>query len=296
VQRDAFSLNVQEVPEGTGSGFVWDQDGHIVTNYHVVRGAQAAKVTLADHSTWNASLVGVSPSHDLAVLYIDAPKNKLPPILIGTSGDLQVGQKTLAIGNPFGLDHTLTTGVVSAVGRDIKGQSGTVLEGMIQTDAAINPGNSGGPLLDSAGRLIGVNSAIVSPSGAYAGIGFAIPVDTVNQVVPEIIRYGNVARPTIGVRLATPQLARQLGVDSGALVFDVIPNSGATKAGLHGTRRDRDGNVSLGDVIVAVDGQQVENPLDLNRLVGKHRVGDQVKLTIVRNDERQDVEVTLQGG
>jgi S1-C subfamily serine protease len=187
---DAFSLNVYEIPEGTGSGFIWDDQGHIITNFHVIRNAQAAQVTLADHSTYNAGLVGIAPNKDLAVLKIDAPKKLLRPLPIGTSHDLVVGQKTFAIGNPFGLDQTLTTGVVSALGREIRSATRQPIAGVIQTDAAINPGNSGGPLLDSAGRLIGVNTAIYSPSGAYAGIGFAIPVDTVNEVIPLLIRQG----------------------------------------------------------------------------------------------------------
>jgi S1-C subfamily serine protease len=303
LRRDAMSLNVQEVPEGTGSGIVWDKEGHVVTNYHVVRNAEAAKVTLTlrgsdGHSrqlSYNARLVGVSRDHDVAVLYIDAPKDVLAPITIGSSSDLQVGQKTFAIGNPFGLDHSLTTGVVSALGRDIKGQSGSILEGMIQTDAAINPGNSGGPLLDSAGRLIGMNTAIYSPSGAYAGIGFAIPVDTINQLVTEIIRHGNVARPTLGVHWAQPQLTRRLGVDSGALIFDVLPDSAAAKAGLRSTRRDQDGEIQLGDIVLAVDGKPVQTAQDAQRQIGKHKVGDTLTLTIVRDDQRQDVQVTLQG-
>jgi len=190
VARDYFSFDVMKIPRGTGSGIVWDQDGHIVTNYHVVKGAQSLKVTLADHSTWEATRVEVDPDRDLAVIWITAPKNKLKPILVGKSEDLQVGQKTLAIGNPFGLDQTLTQGLVSALGREIEADTGRTIKGVIQTDAAINPGNSGGPLLDSAGRLIGVNTAIVSPSGASAGIGFAIPVDEVNRLVPQLIAHG----------------------------------------------------------------------------------------------------------
>jgi S1-C subfamily serine protease len=295
MRRDAFSLNVQEIPEGTGSGFIWDEDGHVVTNHHVIQNAEVAKVTLADHSTWNARLVGDSPDHDLAVLKIDAPTKQLRPIPIGSSHDLQVGQKALAIGDPFGLDQTLTTGVVSALGREIRTHGGRPLAGMIQTDAAINPGNSGGPLLDSAGRLIGVNTAIYSPSGAYAGIGFAIPVDTVNQVIPELLRHGKIVRPSLGIRLADPQVARQLGVESGALVFDVLHDSPAANAGLRSTRRDASGEIQLGDIIIALDGKPVKKPQDLFRLMEQDQVGQKVKLTLVRDDERQEVEVTLQG-
>ncbi|MDB5306545.1 MAG: 2-alkenal reductase [Gemmataceae bacterium] len=192
VRQDRFSLNLFQIPRGTGSGFVWDQDGRVVTNYHVIEGADAARVTLSDQSEWKARLVGAYPDKDLAVLVIDAPGDRLRPIPIGTSHDLQVGQFAFAIGNPFGLDQTLTTGVISALGREIDSVNRKTIKDVIQTDAAINPGNSGGPLLDSAGRLIGVNTAIYSPSGAFAGIGFAIPVDEVNRVVPQLIRTGTV--------------------------------------------------------------------------------------------------------
>ena len=194
VVQNVFSLNPQEIPRGTGSGFIWDDQGHVVTNFHVIQGAQAAKVTLADHSTFEAKLTGAEATFDLAVLKIDAPKSKLQALQLGKSSDLQVGQKVFAIGNPFGLDQTLTSGIVSALGREIKSPNEQPITGVIQTDAAINPGNSGGPLLDSAGLLIGVNAAIASPSGAYAGIGFAIPVDTVNEVVTQLIRRGSIPR------------------------------------------------------------------------------------------------------
>ncbi len=215
-RRDFFSLNVYEIPQGTGSGFVWDDAGHVVTNFHVIRGSSRAQVTLADQSTWDATLVGAAPEKDLAVLHIEAPEELLNPVQVGTSSDLQVGQRVFAIGNPFGLDHTLTTGVISALGREIDSQTDQPIRDVIQTDAAINPGNSGGPLLDSGGRLIGVNTAIVSPSGAYAGIGFAIPVDTVNWVVPELITRGRIERPTLGVELAAEQLLARLGLEGRA--------------------------------------------------------------------------------
>jgi S1-C subfamily serine protease len=195
VRRDALSLGAQAVPRGTGTGFIWDGNGFVVTNYHVVEGASMARVILADRSTYDSSQIWGYPDKDLAVIRIDAPKAKLKPIAVGTSHDLQVGQKTVAIGNPFGLDQTLTTGIVSALGREIESAGGRPLRGVIQTSAAINPGNSGGPLLDSAGRLIGVNTAILSPSGAFAGIGFAIPVDEVNRVVPQLIAHGTATGP-----------------------------------------------------------------------------------------------------
>ncbi|MBI4422408.1 MAG: trypsin-like peptidase domain-containing protein, partial [Elusimicrobia bacterium] len=202
VRRDVFSLNILEIPRGAGSGFIWDDQGHVVTNFHVIEGASSAEVTLADHSKWSAKLVGVAPEKDLAVLRIEAPAARLRPIPIGSSRDLQVGQSVYAIGNPFGLDQTLTTGVISALGREIHSASGHPIQGVIQTDAAINPGNSGGPLLDSSGRLIGVNTAIASPSGAFAGVGFAVPVDTVNRFVPQLIAFGKITRPGLGVTIA----------------------------------------------------------------------------------------------
>jgi S1-C subfamily serine protease len=191
VQRDMFSMNVQQVPRGTGTGFVWDAQGHIVTNFHVIQGGQGARVTLSDQSVYDAKLVGAFPDRDLAVLQIDAPKEKLPPLAMGSSRDLVVGQRVYAIGNPFGLDQTLTMGIVSALNREIESFNNRTIRGVVQTDAAINPGNSGGPLLDSAGRLIGVNTQIASPSGASAGIGFAIPVDEVNRIVPRRTRPGD---------------------------------------------------------------------------------------------------------
>jgi S1-C subfamily serine protease len=224
VRRNLFSLNVYEIPQGTGSGFIWDRQGRIVTNFHVISDASRLEVTLADRSTWKAALVGAAPDRDLAVLQITAPASKLQPIAVGESTNLLVGQKVFAIGNPFGLDQTLTTGVVSALGREITAVTGRTIHDVIQTDAAINPGNSGGPLLDSAGRLIGVNTAIYSPSGASSGIGFAVPVGEVNRVVPQIISKGKVLRPGLGVTLANRSLTRDLGLE-GVLVLKVLPGT-----------------------------------------------------------------------
>jgi S1-C subfamily serine protease len=293
VRQDYLRMNVQEVPEGTGSGFIWDDQGHIVTNFHVVRNANSANVTLSDHSTYKAEFVGGAAEKDLAVLRIDAPREKLRPILVGTSEDLQVGQLVYAIGNPFGLDQTLTTGIVSALGREIESiRKGVVIKDVIQTDAAINPGNSGGPLLDSAGRLIGVNTAIYSPSGSSAGIGFAIPVDEVNRVVPELIRHGKVTRPGLGVQVAPDQVAKQLGV-KGALIVSTRPNSPAKAAGLRPSYRDEEGKVVLGDAILAIDGKPVKKVNDLFALLEKHKVGDEVTVKVLREDTTVDVKVTL---
>ena len=288
-----FSMNAQQIPKGTGSGYIWDENGNIVTNYHVVEGADGARVTLADHDTYDARNIWVAPEMDIAVVQIQAPKSKLHPIMIGTSQDLRVGQITYAIGNPFGLDHTLTTGIVSALGREIEATNGHTIRGAIQTSAAINPGNSGGPLLDSAGRLIGMNTAILSPSGTFAGIGFAIPVEQINQVVPQLIQHGKIVRPQLGIQIAEQQLAQQLGVNEGLLIIKVMPKSPAATAGLQGTRRDNSGRIQLGDVLVAIDGKAIKSTQDLFGVLNAHKPGDAITLTIVRDGNQQDVKVTL---
>jgi len=300
VQRvDYFSRNVFEVPQGTGSGFLWDRQGHVVTNLHVVqgiaRGRGSAQVTLGDDE-FDATVVGVARDQDLAVLRINAPREKLVPIRIGTSRDLRVGQKVNAIGNPFGLDYTLTTGIVSALGRSIQTASGATIFDVIQTDAAINPGNSGGPLLDSAGRLIGVNTAIYSPSGASAGIGFAVPVDTVSRIVPELILHGRVIRPVLGVDLderLSSAVTRRLGIE-GVLIRGVAKGTGAAEAGLEGARIDRRGRIAPGDVIQRIDGKEVGTVGDLLGRLGGYRPGDTVTLTIWRSGETREARVRLQ--
>lgn len=288
LRRDYFSTNVREIPKGSGSGFVWDQSGNIITNFHVIQGASRAKITLADHSTWDATLVGAAPEKDLAVLHIDAPAELLKAIPIGSSSNLKVGQSVLAIGNPFGLDQTLTTGVVSALGREIESVSGLPIRGAIQTDAAINPGNSGGPLLDSSGRLIGVNTSIYSPSGASAGIGFSIPVNVLKWVVPDLIEYGEVNRPSLGIEFARP-----LRNISGALVYDVIKGSPAEAAGIRPTRMDHKGQIYLGDVIVAIGKEKIASSDDVILALEKHKVGEVVDVTILRDGEKQSVEIEL---
>ena len=291
VQRNLFSLNVYEIPKGTGSGFVWDRKGRIVTNYHVISDANRIEVTLADHTNWKAVLVGVAPDRDIAVLQISAPAEKLFPIAVGESEDLQVGQKVFAIGNPFGLDQTLTTGVVSALGREITAETGRTIHDVIQTDAAINPGNSGGPLLDSAGRLIGVNTAIYSPSGASSGIGFAVPVREVNRVVPQVIRHGKVYRPSLGVSIANKRLTRELNIE-GVLVLNVEPGSNAEKAGLRETKQVR-GGIVLGDIILAVNGKPIHDYNTLRDEIERYEVGQSVSLTLLRDDNRMDIPVIL---
>jgi S1-C subfamily serine protease len=293
LKRDIFSLNLFELPQGTGSGFVWDQDGHIITNFHVIQGASGARVTLADQSVWDAQLVGTAPDQDVAVLYINAPRDLLQPIVVGASDDLQVGQKVFAIGNPFGLDQTLTTGIISALGREINAVTGRTISGVIQTDAAINPGNSGGPLLDSAGRLIGVNTAIFSPSGSSAGIGFAVPVDTINRVVPQLIRHGRIIRPGLGVRIADDTASRRFGLQ-GVLIIQVEKGSAADAAGLQGTKRDTDGRLILGDVIVAINSQPIATSDDLMNALEKYTVGTTVTVAVLRTGTRLSMPVTLQ--
>ncbi len=295
---DRWTRNIFNIPRGTGSGFVWDEQGHIVTNHHVVAGASGAVVRLSDGRDANASLVGTSPAHDLAVLKIDVAK--LPqPLSIGSSADLRVGQTTFAIGNPFGLDWTLTTGIVSSLDRSLPAEDGrSLINHLIQTDAAINPGNSGGPLLDSAGRLIGVNTMIFSPSGASAGVGFAVPVDTVNRVVPALITSGRYVRPVLGVELdeqLNQRIIERLGA-TGVVVLGVTPGSAAERAGLRGLRRTGDGAIVPGDIIVGMDGAAVDGVARLLSRLDDHDVGDMVRLTVLRDGQRTDVTVTLQAG
>ena len=292
VRRNPFSMRATQVPRGSGTGFVWNKVGHIVTNFHVIANAEAFEVTLADRSSWSARLIGAAPSKDLAVLQIEAPRSLLEPLAIGASANLLVGQKVYAIGNPFGLDQTLTTGVISALDREIDSMAGFPIRQVIQTDAAINPGNSGGPLLDSSGLLIGVNAQIISPSGAYAGIGFAIPVDTVNWVVPELIAKGRLERPTLGITMLAAQRVRGLDID-GALVMEVRRGSGADKAGLRGTYRDRSGRVVLGDVVVAVEGVEIRSSDDLALSLERYSVGDEVEVVVLRDGGRTTLVVRL---
>jgi S1-C subfamily serine protease len=292
--RDRFTMDVTDMPKGTGTGFVWDSSGHVVTNFHVIQGGDSAQVTLSDGTTYAAKIVGKAPDKDLAVLRIDAPSSKLAELKIGSSSSLKVGQKVLAIGNPFGFDQTLTTGVISGLGREIKSITGRPINDVIQTDAAINPGNSGGPLLDSQGNLIGVNTAIYSPSGAYAGIGFAVPVDTVNSIVPQIISSGGtLKRPGLGISIGSDQLAQKMGV-RGVIIMDIQPGSAADRAGLGGVKKDPAGRFVLGDVIVAIEGAPISAQVDLFKALDRHKVGDTVKVRIKQGAAEREVDVTLQ--
>lgn len=292
-----WTRNLAEVRRGTGSGFIWDELGHVVTNYHVIAGASRAQVRLADQRSYAAILIGASQEHDLAVLRIEVPMAAPNPVMIGTSEDLRVGQKVFAIGNPFGLDYSLTTGVVSALDRTIVSEDGTEIRRLIQTDAAINPGNSGGPLIDSAGRLIGVNTAIFSPTGGFSGIGFSVPVDTLNRVVPQLIAYGRYIRPRLGIFAdddASRAVLKELGV-SGVLVLRVESGSPADRAGLRATRLTTGGGVIPGDIIQSVGGREVANMGDLIEILEDFQIGSQVSLGIWRGGQRMELLVKLDG-
>lgn len=293
VRRDLFTFDLHKIPRGTGTGFIWNSQGHVVTNFHVIQESSEAQVTLADQSMWEAKVVGYEIDKDIAVLKIDAPEGLLRPLQIGESSNLQVGQSVFAIGNPFGLDQTLTTGVISGLGREIQSVTQRPIQGVIQTDAAINPGNSGGPLLDSAGRLIGVNTAIFSPSGAYAGIGFAVPVDTVNRIVPQIIQHGRAIKPVLGIELFDDAIARRLNI-AGVIVAKVRPGSGAAESGLEGIRYDRYGRIVLGDIITEIEDTAITDQNGLYRVLDRFEVGDKVNLKVTRQGERsRSVDVTL---
>ncbi len=282
--RDLWTRNVMTVPKGSGSGFLWDESGYVVTNYHVIEGASEATVRLADGTDYRSTLVGASPEHDIAVLRIKLGDKRVAPIPLGSSGDLRVGQKVFAIGNPFGLDWTLTSGIVSALDRSLGEDDGRAIHHLIQTDAAINPGNSGGPLLDSAGRLIGINTMIYSPSGASAGIGFAVPADIVNRVVPELIRSGRYERPNLGLELderINARLARMFDM-RGVFVVKVERGSAAEAAGLRGVGFTANGSVIIGDVITAVDGKPIESVDKLLALLDDRRGAPLVQLTVIR--------------
>ena len=291
LRRDYFSLNIYEIPAGAGTGFIWNKDGLVVTNYHVIEGANKVEITLWDRSSWKAEVVGIAPRKDLAVLRITAPPSALFPIVPGDSTDLQVGRKVLAIGNPFGLDTTLTVGVVSALGREIE-ISGRKIEGLIQTDAAINPGNSGGPLLNSKGELVGVNTLIYSPSGTSSGVGFAIPVDTVLKIIPQLIDHGKIMRPIIGISILDDSIARNNGI-TGVIVLEVTKNLSAAQAGIIGINRDRQGNIILGDIIVRIGEFKIQSQNDLYLALEKYKPGDRVTVVTNRNNRTMKFNVKL---
>lgn len=290
--RDFFSWTEEAVPRGTGSGIVWDDKGHIITNYHVIEDGDIFNVTLPNQQERQARLVGKEPNKDIAVLKIEGDLSGLYPIKIGSSRNLQVGQKVIAIGNPFGFDHTVTTGIVSALGRSMPGVGGVTIRDMIQTDAAINPGNSGGPLLNSAGELIGMNTMIVSRTGTSSGLGFAIPVDTIKKIVPQIIKYGRVIRPGLGLTLLSDRYREQLGID-GVVIYEVPPDSEAYRKGLRGLTRSRLGRLVIQDIIKEIDGKKVHSYDDLYNLLDNYNIGDRVTLTVERNGKTRKIELTL---
>lgn len=298
---------VVEIPEGNGSGVVWDEQGYIVTNYHVIGNALSRNPSPGDvvgrvnilasdgvQKNFEGKLVGADRAKDLAVLKVEAPETLLKPIRVGQSNSLKVGQQCLAIGNPFGFDHTLTVGVISGLNRDIFSQTGVTIGGGIQTDAAINPGNSGGPLLDSKGNLIGINTAIYTQTGTSAGVGFAIPSSTVLKIVPQLIQFSKVLRAGINIELAPDQVANQLNVRNGALVLQVPGDSLAAKAGLRPTSRGFAGNIVLGDIIVAVDDKPVKSKAELMKVLDEYSVGDKVKLAIKRGSDDLELQISLE--
>lgn len=293
VQRLATIMNKRKrehVSDGTGSGIIWDNAGHVVTNYHVIKGADKLLVNVDDVLV-SAKVVGAEPRKDIAVLHIESPKilaklKTFKPFALAPTHNLVVGQKAIAIGNPFGLDHTLTIGVISALGREFPGVGGVSIRDAIQTDASINPGNSGGPLLDSQGRLMGLNTAIFSQSGSSAGIGFAVPADDVTRVATQIIKHGRVILAGIGIERADAEVARRLGVTNGILIARVLPNTPASKAGLVVTSRDRWGRTHLGDVIVSINNHDVDNYDSFYNVLNSVGVGEKVSVTLVRNGKK----------
>jgi S1-C subfamily serine protease len=292
VVEDYFAGTMQEVPAGSGSGFVWDDRGTVVTNFHVVEGARSVTVTFHDQQTFEAKVVGLEPRKDIAVLKVEAPAKLLVPIHVAKGEQVEVGQKAIAIGNPFGLDHTLTTGVISAIGRQVQGAGGVSIRDMIQTDAAINPGNSGGPLLDSTGQLIGMNTMIYSKTGSSAGIGFAVPVSTISRIVPQILKTGRAEQVGIGVAVDPAQkLERRLGLE-GVIILQVPDGSAAATAGLRGLTRTRRG-IALGDVIVGVDNTRVVHFDDLYTALDQHKADDVVKITVQRGETMVPLTIKL---
>ena len=293
LKRSFFSRSVTEVPQGAGSGFFWNERGHIVTNFHVIYKAHDIEIALQDGRRFDADVVGADPDHDLAVLRIPAGNLNMIPVMIGSSENLEVGQKVLAIGNPFGLDSTLTTGIISALGRTIQSVSDRYIHDVIQTDAAINPGNSGGPLLDSFGRVIGVNTSIISPSGSSAGIGFAVPVNTVNRIVTKLINQGKVARPGLGISLVPARFMAEWRLE-GAAILQVNKGGSADVAGLKGITKHQNGEIEIGDVIIEFGGYPVEKSSDLIKALDRHQVGDEVDIVFIRDRSKMQTKVTLQ--
>jgi S1-C subfamily serine protease len=291
-----FETQTSEVPIGAGSGFVWDNKGHIVTNFHVAMDADTFMISFhGDKKQYRAKLVGAEPKLDIAVLKLETFPKKIHPIAVGVSDNLLVGQKTLAIGNPFGLDHTITQGIVSALNRKIPGIGDVTIHGMIQTDSSINPGNSGGPLIDSTGKLIGMNTLIYSKSGSSSGVGFAVPVSSIKRTVPQLISHGKVIRPGLGIGILPEMHKVRFGIEKGIVITFLDKKGGAFKAGLEGIKRDQYGRYIIGDTILAVNGKEVNNLDDIYHILNLKKIGDKVKVTYRRGIERKKrkIEVLL---
>lgn len=287
-----FFYTEEKVARGTGTGFLWDEKGHIVTNYHVIEDGDMFMVTLPNQKQVKAKLIGKEPSKDIAVLKLEGNFSDLSPVKVGYSGNLQVGQKVIAIGNPFGFDYSVTKGIISAVGRQIMGAGGITIHGMIQTDASINPGNSGGPLLNSDGELIAMNTMIYSSTGTSAGVGFAVPVDTIKRIVPQIIKFGKVTRPGLGISILPDQYASRLRTE-GAIVLDVPQRSSAYNSGIRGIVRDRYGRLYMQDVIVAINNTKIDSYDDLFNAMDNFRIGEIVNLTLNRENKKRTVRIKL---
>lgn len=292
---DSFFYGKVEVPQGAGTGFIWDQNGHIVTNFHVVQGGNNFVITFHnDKNQYKAKVVGIAPKKDIAVLKLEKMPRQLKPITVGSSKSLLVGQIAMAIGNPFGLDHSISKGIISALGRKIDGIGGVKIHDIIQTDAAINQGNSGGPLLNSKGELIGVNTMIVSTSGSSAGLGFAVPVDTVKRIVPQLIEHGKVIRPGLGIGLLDERMKQRYVGKKGAAISFVDPDGAAGKAGLKGMMKDNYGRIYLGDVILKINGKEVNNLDDIYYELDRYKIGDTVEIEYLRDEKKKKTSVTLQ--
>ncbi len=289
-----FDPEPMEIPSGAGSGFVWDKKGHIVTNFHVIADSDQFNISFkGDKKQYKAKLVGAEPKKDIAVLKLEELPKKIIPINVGRSSNLLVGQKAMAIGNPFGLDHTITSGIISALGRKIKGIGGVKIHGMIQADTSINPGNSGGPLLDSSGKLIGMNTMIFSGSGTSAGVGFAVPVDTISAIVPQLIKYGKVKRPGLGIGILDDYHKNYFGIENGIVIKYVNKKSPAGKAGLRGMGRDRYGKYYIGDIITKIDGKPINNFDDIYHVLEKYKAGDKVEVTYERDGKSRKAQIKL---
>ena len=294
IAKSIWNYGAIEVPAGAGTGIVWGEDGYIVTNFHVVQGGDSFLISFhKDPKQYKATLVGIEPRHDIAVLKLSEKPNKLRPINIGRSSGLMVGQKALAIGNPYGLDHTITEGIISAVDRKIDGIGGVKIYGMIQTDASINPGNSGGPLLNSSGELIGMNTVIISQSGASAGVGFAVPVDNINRIAPQLIKYGKVIRPGLGIGIAPDDLKFRFGIQEGIVISYIDSNGPAAKAGIKGMAQDKYGRIYLGDIITAIDGKKTNTYDDIYHILDDYKTGDNVEITYKRKEKLYKIKIKL---